>query len=386
MEKVRLVFSFLLITALCAGCGTSESEINAETKIAETTAIAETPTEMQTAETEQESVSESISETVSETESETMTETFSETAESDTQTEPETEPEQESTAETLSNTRQKSEMIAQTMGRNFSAETQPVPEPETEPQTVAVSNLQISTISVSCLKVTWDSDRDVTVTVETEAPYQENIYQYFKTKNLLYLTGLRENFEYTVHVTPIVVEGETAQTETVTGHTEQVVVVYNFDEDEEAYAQYKDSGVLYATDFFAGERSTGLTAQPASGAIAGAVNDPVTDTGICRDEYGDYCVAMGQYFGQDWDRYLITMQNGQQITVKQCDDKGMRWYHEVGNDDTNRNIVEFIYYGSSMPSGVRTTGTWGSFFWNGLAFSHIQSIQKIEYPENTVEY
>ena len=366
MRKMRLLFSFLLITVLCTGCETAKSKIRAEEEISET---AET-TETQTSETEQQTTSEISYETAAETE--TSFETAQEmTAE---------------TAETLFNAEPKPEMIP--MGRNFSDETlpAPVPETETEPQVIAVSNLQISTISVSCLKVTWDCDRDVAVTVETEAPYQENIYQYFKTKNLLYLTGLRENSEYTVHVTPIVGEEETAQTETITGHTEQVNVVYNFDEDEEAYAQYKDSGVLYATDFFAGERSTGLTAQPASGAIAGAVNDPVTDTGICRDEYGDYCVAMGQYFGQDWDRYLITMQNGQQITVKQCDDKGMRWYHEVGNDDTNRNIVEFIYYGSSMPSGVRTTGTWGSFFWNGLAFSHIQSIQKINYPENQIEY
>lgn len=223
--------------------------------------------------------------------------------------------------------------------------------------------------------------------METEAPYQENIYQYFKEKNLLYLTGLRENSEYTVHITPIVGEGETAQEETVTGHTEQVVVVYNFDEDEEAYAQYKDSGVLYATDFFAGERASGLTAQPASGAIAGSIKDPIYDTSIRVDEYGDFCVAMGQFFGQDWDRYLITMQNGQQFTVKQCDDKGLKWYHAIGGNDTNRNIIEFIYDSdSNVPSGVWYTGTWGSFFWNGLAFSHIQSIQKIEYPENTVEY
>lgn len=363
MEKVRLLFSFLLITALYTGCG--KMETNAEADSAETTVMIETVS--------------SETETVPETTEESETETTEMLTEAEKETEQETIPETES--ETVISTEGSIEVLSAQAENPEAPAAEAQTEAETEPQAVAVSNLKVSTISVSCLKVTWDSDRDCTVTVDTKAPYQENIYFYFKEKNLLYLTGLRENNEYTVHVTPNVAEGET-----VTGHAEQVVVIYNFDEDPEAYAQYKDSGVLYATDFFAGERASGLTAQPASGAIAGSVNDPITDTGICRDEYGDYCAAMRVFFGHDWDRYLITFQNGQQITVKQCDDKGYRWYHTVGGDDTNMNIIEFIWYGASAPSGVMYTGTWGSFFWNGFEFSHVQSIQKINYPDNPVEY
>lgn len=368
MKKMRLLFSFLLIAVMCTACGNAGAETMTETVQKETEEMTVSETEI---------VTEQETETIAETESEAETE-------------------KETVIETEKAFKQKPEPTVQPLGRvlpkqedTTEAVTETVSETETELPVVSVSNLQISTISVSCLKVMWDlqEGREYDVSVETEAPYQENIYLYFKEKNLLYLTGLRENSEYTVYVSPKANEGETAQPETVTGHTEQVNVVYNFDEDEEAYAQYKDSGVLYATDFFAGERASGLTAQPASGAIAGSIKDPVYDTSIRVDEYGDFCVAMGQYFGQDWDRYLITMQNGQQFTVKQCDDKGLRWYHEIGEDDTNRNIIEFIYDSdANVPSGVKVTGTWGSFFWNGLAFSHIQSIQKIEYPENPIEY
>ena len=259
-------------------------------------------------------------------------------------------------------------------------------EETTEYAKEVINNVQISSISVNCLKVTWDAidGVDYTATVASEAPYQENIYYYYKDKGLLYITALRENSEYTVTLTPSIDSIEPA---TVTGHTETVDVVYNFDEDEEAYAQYKDSGVFYATDFYAGERASGLTSQPASGAIAGSIKDPIYGTTIRMDEYGDFCVAMGTFFGHDWDRYLITLQNGQQFTVKQCDDKGSKWYHAIGGNDTNRNIIEFIYDSdANVPSGVWATGTWGSFFWNGISFDHIASIQKINYPDTIVSY
>lgn len=270
--------------------------------------------------------------------------------------------------------------------------TRPVTEPApTEPPivTVPVNNLQASTISVSCLKVTWEPEqnREYEVSVDTNAPYLENMYFHFKEKGILYLTGLRENSEYKITVSAITGENEQAVPATTTGHTEKVVVIYNFDEDADAYAQYKDSGVLYSTNFFAGERASGLTAQPASGAIAGSIKDPIYDTTIRVDEYGDFCVAMGTFFGHDWDRYLITLQNGQQFTVKQCDDKGAKWYHPIGGNDNNRNIIEFIYDSdANVPPGVWAAGTWGAFFWNGLAFDHIASIQKINYPDNPVTY
>lgn len=319
-------------------------------------------------------------ETKDKKESETTADTKpAETAGIQTETMPESMEQTEETAESASET------ISEETVPSETADTETTEQETQEP--LHVSNLTASAISVNCLKVTWDAidGYDYEVSVNTNAPYSENMYFHFKEKNLLYLTALREDSEYEISVVPMT-ETEAVQPETVVGHTEKVTVVYDFDQDEEAYSQYRDSGTLYATNFFAGERASGLTAQPASGAIAGSICDPVTGTGICRDEYGDYCAALGAFFGHDWDRYLVTFQNGQQITVKQCDDKGAKWYHTVGGNDLNRNLVEFIWSGSRAPDCVMYAGTWGDFNWNGLILDHIASIQKIEYPEKPIAY
>lgn len=359
MKKLKLCFVLLSTMFLMSACNKQPKIMQAAAEKPESTTIELQQTETTTAE-EQTTETETSAETTTALQKETTTiavtspvtfkEPFSETAVTDT--------------------------VA-------------VTETATEAvQTVRVDGLNVSTISVSCLKVTWNGEqgRDYEVSVDTQAEYTENIYYLFKSNSLLYITGLRENSEYDITITPIIHENETAEPSTVTGHTEQVHVVYDFDANPESYAIYKDSGVLYATDFFAGEKAGGLTAQPSSGAIYGAINDPITDTGICRDEFGDYCAALGEYFGSTWDRYLIEFDNGQQITVKQCDSKGYRWYHPVGNDNSNRNIVEFIWYGSSAPSNVMYSGTWGYCNWNGLIMTQIRSIKKIDYPENIVEY
>ena len=62
---------------------------------------------------------------------------------------------------------------------------------------VSVKGLEVSTISVSCLKVEWESepDRDYTVTCEAVSPdyaYYDNMYFEFKSDSLCYITGLRE--------------------------------------------------------------------------------------------------------------------------------------------------------------------------------------------------
>ena len=312
----------------------------------------------------------------------TTTTTAETTLTTETLTSCETTSETSSTSETSTSSTE----TAQT-----TSETQTTAETTTETTTtttipqVRVNNLNVSTISVSCLKVTWDEqpDREYDVFVDTDADYAENIHLVYKDKTLLYLTGLRENSYYDITVIPVAKQGEKAIPVTIVGHTEEVEVVYNFDEDEEAAEQYAYGN---NTDFFAGESSLGLTADPSRSAIDGAVNDPITDTGICRDEYGDYCCAMGTYFGYCWDRFLVTFENGQQITVKICDSKGDRWYHEFGGYENNHNIIEFIWYGEAPPEGVAFTGTWSSYIWNGLDFTHIESIQKINYPEKTVEY
>ena len=66
---------------------------------------------------------------------------------------------------------------------------------EPELQELSVNDLNVSTISVSCLKVTWDSepDRDyyVSCTAHDDYAYGDNMYFNFKGNDLCYITGLR---------------------------------------------------------------------------------------------------------------------------------------------------------------------------------------------------
>ena len=253
---------------------------------------------------------------------------------------------------------------------------------EPEPIELTADNLNISTISVSCLKVTWDGDTDRDYTVSCTAhdenyAYADNMYFEFKSNELCYITGLREGTEYTVTVEPSLSEEEKDEysviSATADGKTETVEVIYEF--------PYEDGW----TGCFAGERASGLRVSPASDAIYGSIVDPITDTGIRRDEYGDYCAALGLFYGLDGDRYCIELENGTQFTVKQCDSKG--WaddgegkYHNFGG--SGKCIVEFIYDDYNLPSCVAFSGSWGYYNWNGLDLSsNIKSIKKINYGD-----
>ena len=106
---------------------------------------------------------------------------------------------------------------------------------EPEPIELTADNLNVSTVSVSCLKVTWDSepDRDYYVTCtahDDNYAYGDNIYFEFRGNNLCYITGLRENTEYTVTVEPILSDDEkdgyTAVYASADGKTETVEVIY----------------------------------------------------------------------------------------------------------------------------------------------------------------
>lgn len=257
---------------------------------------------------------------------------------------------------------------------------------KSEPVVISADNLNVSTISVSCLKVTWDAEpeRKYTMSCKANDPdyaYADNIYYVVKDNGLCYITGLRENTEYTITVDPVLSEEEKAEyiSESAVsgGKTETVEVIYEF--------PFEDGW----TNCFAGEKASGLRAMPASGAIYGSVVDPITDSGIRRDEYGDYCAALGLFYGLDNDRYLVELQNGTQFTVKQCDSKGYAddgqgKYHNFGNG--GKCIIEFIYDDYNWPSCVAFSGSWGYYNWNGLDLTaNIKSIKKINYGD-TVEY
>lgn len=170
-------------------------------------------------------------------------------------------------------------------------------------QTDAVT-LTAATISVSCIKLEWNGDADTEYTVtaiqNVNDDYVDNIYFEFKSNTLCYVTGLRENSEYTFELSDE--NGEILAS--AVQKTEAVEVIEEFD--------YIDGW----TNCFAYERASGLTRDPSYSAIQGAVPDPVTNTGIMRDEYGDYCCAMGTFFGYCGDRFLIMLENGTQFTVR----------------------------------------------------------------------
>ncbi len=268
--------------------------------------------------------------------------------------------------------------------------------------TVDVGEVKLETVSVSCLKATWEGeeDREYSVRVETEAPYQENIFFAFKEAGVCYITGLRENSEYTFYVEPVLKEDEEAEIigGSAVGRTQAVEVIWEFE---------RENGW---TSCFAGERASGLTCMPSSGAIYGSYVDPITDTGIRRFDNGDYCCAMGEWYGECGDRFLVELDNGIQFTVRICDSKG--WADDADADingdgvmdyvtDEEDNyvpagdgigdgrfhwfaygagkcVIEFIYDDGNLPSCVSYSGSWGYYTWNGLNLcSNIASIKKL---------
>ena len=141
------------------------------------------------------------------------------------------------------------------------------------------------------------------------------------------------------------------------------------------------------------ERASGLTLNPSYSAIYGSQADEVTGTGIRRNEYGDYCCAMGVFYGFCGDRFLVENEDGQQLTVKICDSKGwaddadgdgapdgrFHWFGGVGG---GKCIIEFIYDDKALPRCALLSGSWRFYNWNGLDLhSNIKSIKKINYGE-----
>ena len=130
---------------------------------------------------------------------------------------------------------------------------------------------------------------------------------------------------------------------------------------------------------------------PSSNAIYGSFVDNITGTGIRRKANGDYCCAMGLFYGVVGDRFLIELDNGIQFTTQICDSKG--WaddsdddeipdglFHWFGGEGNGKCIIEFIYDDYNIPPIVAFYGSWGIGNWNGLNLcSNISSIKKINY-------
>ncbi len=260
--------------------------------------------------------------------------------------------------------------------------------------TVSVSNAAAEAASVSSVRITWDTEegREYEISWETDALFPENITFLAQQDGLCYLTGLRADSEYHITVTPVLHEDEKADIKaaSLTVRTPSVEVIEEF--------PYEAGW----TSCFAGERASGLTAMPSSGAISGSYADDITGTGIRRFENGDYACAMGLFYGQCNDRFLVELANGIQFTVRICDSKG--WADDADMDSDGdgavdcegdgvpdgrfhwfahgggKCVIEFVYDDRSIPQIIWTYGSWGCANWNGLNLcSDIASIQKINY-------
>ena len=249
--------------------------------------------------------------------------------------------------------------------------------PETAPVSM-INHMNVSKVSVSCLKVVWEAAEGKTYNVRCESTdpnyaYANLIYYEKKSEGLCYITGLRENSEYEITVEE---EGSSLSGKMI-GHTEAVEVLQEYPH-EEGW-----------TNCFAYEPVSGLKKDPAYSAIQGCSVDVITGTGVMRDPYGDYCCAMGLFYGRCGDRFLVELENGTQFTTKICDSKGNGSdgegrYHKFSG--TGKCIIEFIYKDGSLPSYPANMGSYGGKNWSGLDLTdNIKSIKKISFGE-TVEY
>lgn len=246
---------------------------------------------------------------------------------------------------------------------------------ETSAETVVEASehyFNADTISVSSIKLTWDigdiSDYTVMITQLVYDDYIDNVYFDFKSDNLCYVNGLREGTEYQFDI----LDSDENVLATTFGKTETVEVIQEY-EHEDGW-----------TNCFSYENAKGLTRNPSWSAIQGTEPDKVTNTGIMRDEYGDYCCAMGTFYGYCGDRFLVTLENGTQFTTKICDSKGDRRYHEFGNG--GKSVIEFIHADGYLPDCAAFSGNYGLYNWYGLDLgANIESIKKINYGE-PIEY
>lgn len=241
-------------------------------------------------------------------------------------------------------------------------------------------DIKVNNISVSCFKVTWDAFDNHEYEVScvnpgnVKTPYAANVHYEMRENGLCYITGLRESTAYVVTIH----DKTSNKSEEILAITNHVTILEEYDY------------ISGNTDCFAYEAASGLTRNPSKAAIADAIVDPVTHTGIMRNEYGDYCVAMGLYFGECEDRFLIELENGVQFTVQICDSKGYGSdgegkYHNFGEDNSGKCVIEFIH-GGYVPPEIRYSGNYSTLDWNGLKLDQIKYIHRIETDNNIAQY
>ena len=106
---------------------------------------------------------------------------------------------------------------------------------ETYPFAIA-KNPTVSAVSVSCIKVEWENDNkhSYSILATTEAPYAENIRYVFSESNICYITGLRENSDYHIILTPIANNGENIMyiPFELDGRTQAVEVIEEFERED----------------------------------------------------------------------------------------------------------------------------------------------------------
>lgn len=224
-------------------------------------------------------------------------------------------------------------------------------------------------LSVSEIKLCIDTPIDVlSINCQpvNDSRYTENITIRQQSPNIYYITGLRENTGYAINIKPCAIETYNPLTLIISTLDVDVSETFHIEPDE--------------TGYFAYETAAGLTLDPSKSAISDAFVDDITNTGIMRNDNGDYCVAMGLYFGQCNDRFLVTLVNGVQFTVKICDSKGKAddgngKYHCFG--ENGKCFIEFIHSPDALPEDILLSGNYATQDFDGLKLDEIAMIQKI---------
>lgn len=131
---------------------------------------------------------------------------------------------------------------------------------------------------------------------------------------------------------------------------------------------------------FAYEDQYGITAEPSYSVTWADGTYIDLETGIRKNQQGDYLCAMGTVFGECGDRFLVSMimSDGTEnsFTVQIGDSKGDRWYHPyaIGTEFEGYCIIEFIV---DEAIASQYTGHSGSYHFTDKFDGEIVMIEKI---------